>query len=228
MKNLINHITFETIKSRHSVRRYSEKPISEEHISCLNQIIEKCNSEGNLNMQLITNEPNAYAKSFWAHYGKFNNVRNYITLIGPKSKDTEEKLGFFGEIVVLMAQQMGLNTCWCGLSYSKRDAVFKIKDDEKLYALIAIGYGENQGVQHKSKPKEKISNDISSSPEWYLKGIESALLGPSAINQQKFHFKYLGDNRVKATTDWGFYNKMDLGIAKLHFEVGSQQVIEWV
>ncbi len=228
MQELIKEITLDTIKSRHSVRRYTEEPLSEEHNNILKEIVDKCNASGNFNMQLITDEPNAFGKSFFARYGKFYNVRNYICLIGPKAKETEERLGYYGEIVVLKAQQLGINSCWCGLSYSKSNAIFKINDGEKLYALIALGYGENQGVQHKSKSPDKISSDIASSPEWYLEGIEAALLGPSAVNQQKFHFRYINDNRVAVSTDWGFYNKTDIGIAKLHFEIGSQKEISWI
>ena len=40
------------------------------------------------------------------------------------------------------------------------------------------------------------------------------------MNQQKFHFDLLGD-KVRAKEGLGFYTKIDLGIAKYHFEIGS-------
>ena len=228
MNKLIEDISLETVKARHSVRSYTTQPISDEHKALLTEVIEACNAQGGLHMQLVTDEPNSYAKSFWAHYGKFRNVRNYICLVGSKADGTEEKLGYYGEIVVLKAQAMGLNTCWTGLSYSKKNTIFKIDDGEKLYALIAVGYGDNEGVEHKSKKAEQVSSSLGLAPKWYKDGIYCALLAPTAINQQKFHFELLLGNKVKATTGWGFYNEMDLGIAKLHFEIGvGNQEFEW-
>jgi hypothetical protein len=49
--------------------------------------------------------------SMMAHYGKFIGVKNYIALVGPKSSVQEERLGYYGEQIVLKAQKLGLNTC---------------------------------------------------------------------------------------------------------------------
>lgn len=59
-------------------------------------------------------------------------------------------------------------------------------------------------------------------PDWFKKGIDAALLAPTAMNQQKFKF-ILNDNKVKAKAGIGFYSKIDLGIAKYHFEIGAQK-----
>ena len=40
------------------------------------------------------------------------------------------------------------------------------------------------------------------------------------MNQQKFRFILNGDT-VRAETASGFYSKIDLGIARLHFELGA-------
>jgi hypothetical protein len=37
-------------------------------------------------------------------------------LIRKKSDDLDEKVGYWGEQLVLLAQTLGLNTCWVGLS----------------------------------------------------------------------------------------------------------------
>lgn len=52
------------------------------------------------------------------------------------------------------------------------------------------------------------------------KGIEAALLAPTALNQQKFVFS-LENDKVSAKAGLGFYSKIDLGIAKYHFELGA-------
>ena len=219
----------EIIKSRHSVRSYNDRKIDSEIKQQLEECITQCNAESRLHIQLVTDEPDTFGKSKMAHYGKFHNVRNYVCLVGKKADDTDTLLGYYGEIIVLKAQELGLNTCWVGLSFSKGKAKCKIAEGENLEAVIAIGYGETQGITHKMKTPQQICKEIDSTPAWFQKGVEYALLAPTAINQQKFHFDYLPANKVAARTNWGFFAKMDLGIAKLHFELGAgKENFEWV
>lgn len=46
----------EALHSRHSVRKYQDRPLDENVVSALKSEIEKLNAEGNLNMQLVLNE----------------------------------------------------------------------------------------------------------------------------------------------------------------------------
>jgi hypothetical protein len=121
----------EAIKARHSVRKYTDKKIDGEILSQLKNTIDDCNSNSGLNIQLCLNEPEAFS-SLLAKYGKFKNVKNYIALVGKKDSQLEEKLGYYGEKIVIKAQQLGLNTCWVGVSYSKGKCVAEIKSGEKL------------------------------------------------------------------------------------------------
>ena len=57
---------------------------------------------------------------------------------------------------------------------------------------------------------------------WFRNGIRAALLAPTAMNQQKFKLD-LEEGHVKARAGIGPYAKVDLGIVKYHFEVGSGQ-----
>ncbi len=209
----------EAIKNRHSVRQYEERAVEKEILNALQTEIEACNKEGNLHIQLVTNEPKAF-DSFMAHYGKFSGVTNYIALIGKKGDRLDELCGYYGERLVLKAQQLGLNTCWVAMSYKKVNGAFQINKGEKLTVVIALGYGKTQGVQHKSKPAEAVSNLKSNSPDWFKSGVESALLAPTAMNQQKFTLN-LDNGKVTAKAGTGFYTKIDLGIVKYHFEIGA-------
>lgn len=209
----------EAIKERHSVRQYTDKQIEANVIAALQAEIEACNREGGLHIQLVTDEPKAF-DSFMAHYGNFNGVTNYIALIGKKSDKLDELCGYYGERLVLKAQQLGLNSCWVAMTYKKIPNAFQIEKGEKLTVVISLGYGKTQGVAHKSKTPEQVSNLNVDSPEWFKKGIESALLAPTAMNQQKFTFTY-ADGKVTAKAGMGFYSKIDLGIVKYHFEVAS-------
>lgn len=207
----------EAMNERHSVRQYTDRPLDEAAISALRQEIDACNKESGLHIQLVTNEPKAF-DGFMAHYGKFSGVTNYIAMIGRKGPTLDEKCGYYGERLVLLAQQLGLNTCWVAMTYSKIKTAFEVRSGEKLCIVIAIGYGQTQGVPHKSKAFGEVAQG--DAPDWFQKGVEAALLAPTAMNQQKFMFTQK-DNRVSVKAGMGFYAKIDLGIVKYHFEAGA-------
>lgn len=211
------------IKSRHSVRQYEKREIEKEKQEQLNALIAEANRLGDLHIQACFNEPEAF-NTFMAHYGKFDGVTNYIALVGTAKKD--EQIGYWGEKIVLKAQELGLNTCWVAMTYGKGKARVRKEKGEKIYCVLAIGYGKTQGQGHKIKTAEQVSNVSAGSPEWFKNGVECALLAPTAMNQQKF--KFIFDNgKVIAKAGVGFYTKIDLGIAKCHFEIGAGQNVIW-
>lgn len=204
------------MQERHSVRSYLDKPIGSDALKELNSLIDDCNRDGGLHIQLIVNEPKAF-DGFMAHYGKFSGVKNYVALIGEKGKD--EKIGYYGEKIVLAAQALGLNTCWVAMTYKKIKTAFTVGKGERLYCVIAIGYGATRGVVHKVKSFEQAAS-ANNPPEWFINGVNAALLAPTAMNQQKFVFSY-ENGKVQAKAGFGFYTEIDLGIVKYHFELGS-------
>lgn len=212
----------ELIKNRHSVRQYDNKRIESEKREILNELISKINQEAILHIQAVYDEPEAF-NTFMAHYGKFTGVSNYIALIGVKGQD--EKIGYYGEQIVLKAQELGLNTCWVAMTYGKGKAQVNKNKKEKIYCVLAIGYGKTQGVSHKIKKINEVSNVSDNTPDWFKKGVEYALLAPTAMNQQKFKFIYDND-KVIVKRGKGFYSKIDLGIVKYHFELGSNTKVE--
>ena len=217
----------QSVKARHSVRSYTNQPLEKNVISALNAAIAEINAQNELNVQLVTEEPNAFGKSFLAHYGKFSGVKNYFALAGKKSKKLEEKLGYYGEKLVLLAQTLNLNTCWVYLTYNKHKCPITIEKGEKLVAVIAIGYGKNQGVEHKNKPLDKVCEFDGKTPAWFLEGVMCALQAPTAINQQKFFFSQ-EDGVVTVKKGVGPCSKIDLGIVKYHFEIGAgTQNFKW-
>lgn len=216
----------EAIAARHSVRQYKNKSLDAATIATLQSEIAVCNQEGGLHIQLVTNEPKAF-DGFMAHYGKFSDVTNYIAMIGKKD-GLDEKCGYYGERLVLLAQQLGLNTCWVAMSYSKIKTAFTIDKGEKLCVVIALGYGETQGVAHKSKSMDEVVRTEEEMPDWFKNGVKAALLAPTAMNQQKFTFTLKG-NQVQAKAGVGFYTRLDLGIVKYHFEIGAgRENFNWI
>jgi len=232
----------EAIQSRHSVRTYIDKPIEANLVAILQEKVNEVNAEGNLHIQLVTNEPKAFKGKM--AYGTFKGVSNYFAMVGPSTgsgtvshlMSLSERIGYYGEQLVLLAQTLGLNTCWVGLTYNNIKEAYEKDKDEKLCCMIALGYGDDPGRNMKRKTAAQVSNLYDAAkglvsdpiPNWFIAGVASALLAPTAVNQQKFFFRYMGKNengtnRVKAERGFSLigYTKMDLGIAKLHFEIGA-------
>ena len=217
----------EAIEARHSVRAYKGEPLAAGVVEVLEEKIRELNEKSHLHMQLIRNETKAFQGKL-AKYGKFRGVNNYIVMAGQKADDLDERIGYYGEQLVLLAQTLGLNTCWVGLSYSKVPGTYVLEAGEVIKAYISIGYGETQGVSHKIKSVEQVSNANDLTPSWFKQGVEAALLAPTAVNQQKFFFEYIPARegkpaRVLAKRNFSLigFTKMDLGIAKCHFEIGA-------
>ena len=238
----------EAIEARHSVRAYKNEPLAEDASRRLEEEIAEVNQKGRLHIQLIQDEPKAFQGTL-AKYGKFRNVTSYLVMAGRKADDLDERIGYYGEQLVLLAQTLGLNTCWVGLSYKKIPCSYVLDEGEVIKAYIAIGYGETQGTSHKIKTVEQVSNASETTPTWFIKGVEAALLAPTAVNQQKFFFHYVSkasqsaersfeyvgmkDNRHQVRAKKGFsmigYTQIDLGIAKYHFEIGAgKEHFDWV
>ena len=212
----------EAIEARHSVRAYTGQPLAADVVEVLEEKIRELNEKGHLHMQLIRNETKAFQGKL-AKYGKFRGVNDYIVMAGQKADDLDERIGYYGEQLVLLAQTLGLNTCWVGLSYSKVPGTYVLDAGEVIEAYISIGYGETQGVSHKIKSVEQVSNANDLTPSWFRQGVEAAL------------FEYIPARdgkpvRVLAKRNFSLigFTQMDLGIAKCHFEIGAgKENFEW-
>ena len=207
----------EAIYARHTVRKFQDKPLAEDVVKALQARIEKVNKEHQVNIKLVTNEsvPVWGVMKFFMTKG----LKNYLVLLGPDRADIEESLGYCGIDIALYAQTLGLNTWWVGGTYSKNSAS-KDVEGSVINGIIALGYGQVQGVPHKSKAFEDVCQYEGAMPEWFKQGVEAALLAPTAMNKQKFMITGK-DNEVSISCYNGKWSGTDLGIVKYHFEVGA-------
>lgn len=212
----------DAIKTRHAVRKYADKPIETAKVATLRSEIESLNAESGLNIQLVLDEPKCFSTGMWK-YGQFSGVKNYFVMAGPKGKETEEKIGYYGETLVLLAQTLGLNTCWVGLTYKKIPGTYTLRDGDIVHCVISLGYGTIPGVQHPLKPVEQFYESEGLPPKWFQDGMKAVMLAPTAVNQQKFKFILHEGNKVEVKTSFSMvgYTNIDLGIVKYHFEVGA-------
>ena len=213
----------DAIAARHSVRAYTTEAIPQELRSQLDACAMECSKEGNVHIFIRYDDPDGF-DSRLAHYGNFRNVNNYIVLAGKKDKDFDLRCGYYGEKLVLYAQQLGLTTCWVALTFNKRKVKEILSDDETLCMVIALGYGETQGTAHKGKTAGDVSigTDV---PDWFTEGVNATLLAPTAVNQQKFQFTYRNGEVHLTSKGIGTCLQTDLGIVKYHFEAVTGKTV---
>ena len=215
----------DAVNLRRSRRTYVAQAIKTSYVKKLNDAIEKCNAISGLNIQLVLEDEVPFKKSL------LKNARNYIALVGKGDDITREKCGYYGEKLVLFATGMNLGTCWMGGFFDKKLCNVNLKEGEMVHLLIAIGT-----VKHKLSLREKILSHIfwfnrknrkkatrvfGDVPHWFWGGVDAALKSPSAFNRLPVLFRCTDGDVSAAVTGKFDYEYYDLGIAKLHFEIGA-------
>lgn len=212
----------EAIRARHSVRAYQSRKIEPEKIGKLKALVEEVNAEGKLHLQFIEDAGKTFNRLLSRAMG-LASAPSVLACVGPDDGTLENRVGYYGERIVLAAQSMGLNTCWAG-TFNKSGVPAEVGKDERLVIVVAMGYGENQGHERRSKSVEQVSKAAGERPEWFDFGVKTALLAPTAINQQSFEIRLNADNSVEFTDKGGPFSAVDLGIVKYHFTVGENYI----
>lgn len=215
----------EAIRARHAVRTYAMEPLSPAIIDGLKEEMELCNRLGQLHIQLVTENGDAF-KSLVPLFGRFKNVRNYIALAAKRQDGFYEACGYYGARLMIRAQQAGLNSCWVTNTYNAKKCQVSLASNEELVGVIAIGYGTTDGTQHKSKGMERLCKPCRD--QWFVDGMNAAVLAPTGLNRQNFFIEANGDTVSIRPTDSRTMSKIDIGIVKYHFEIGAAKgKINW-
>ena len=211
----------DAIKERHSVRNYEAKKIEADKVEKIRAKIEELNKEGNLHLQFMEDAGKTYNKLFNKVAG-LGSAPSVIACVGIDDETLEQRVGYYGEKLVLFIQELGLNTCWAG-TFNQKNIGAEVGDDEKLVISIAVGYGKDKGKPHKSKSPEQVIEAKGDRPYWFNKGVDMALLALTAINQQKFTIRLNEDESVDFVDKGGIFSQVDLGIVRCHFEIGAEK-----
>lgn len=221
-------------KIRISRRAYIPEFLSDEKKAALQNIIDGLCERSGLKIMLMENGEECF--SLFKSYGMFSGVKSYLALAG-KADDEKlhEKIGYYGEELVLEATRLGLGTCWVAGSYDKASTHVPLSEDESLYCVISVGEIKTEEnlkekflsgvIKMKRKKPDEMCEAYDNSPEWFRSGMDCVANAPSAQNKQPVFFRLTPDG-VK-TKLLGIYNvnKVDLGIAEYHFELGSGKKI---
>lgn len=221
------------ILSRISRRSYTSELPTIDQVMILRDIVERTNLREGLNIQLMIDENQGF-QGIKGGYGTFSGVRNYIALVGPAGDPLiEEKLGYYGEELVLTCEMLGLGTCWVGGTFDKKKCRCTVEKGQIFRCAIVFGRVKPKETNKekiirksmhklvKSKKIEDLFYSEEEPPNWFIEGIRMVSKAPSTMNKQPVKFYYSGGNvnaRVKEPNPLNMY---DLGIAKFHFQVGA-------
>ena len=219
-------ITVEAIRERHSVREYDGKPLSRAEFDALGAVVEECARESGLDIQLVGDNPEVF--NVIARFGLIRGCRTHVAFVVDDAKAgdvaADEAIGYWGQKIVLAAQDMGLNTCWCALCSRKKSRAV-VAPGKKIRLVIAVGHGKTQGFSRKTKNVEALSSvECAKAPAWFAAAMEAAQLAPTAMNNQNFKITLLSDGKtVRIDAPQSGLNVIDEGIVRCNFEIAANE-----
>ncbi len=208
----------DAMRARHVVRQYLSTPLPDDVVAALRSRVEDNNRAHGTDIRLVTGDARVFGP-LWGTV-RARSVRNCLVMSGPDAPDLDERLGYGGADLMLAAQDLGLNTWWIGGTFSKRAAARVSGATGRIVAVVALGYGATQGSAHASKRPEEVSSYDGEAPDWFTRGVEAALLAPTAFGKQAFTLSGRG-GEVTLRCEDSAYAGQDRGLVKYHFEVGA-------
>lgn len=227
----------QAVEARISCRAYTTTPIDPAALEALQAKVEEANRSAGLHFQLygprkdgtaIDMSPKMFA----------GNPPLYAALVAQKGPDPEEKLGYYGEQLVLLATQLGLGTCWVASTYDHDTVRVNLNAGEALHDVVPIGYAPakipliQRTIRSRIRARSKKNRDLfqgpyplDQAPGWIQAAIQAVQLAPSAVCEQPVVFTQDSpESPIRATlpvvkSGLGY---TDLGIAKLHFQLSAE------
>lgn len=210
------------LRARHSVRVYSGQKISNDVRESIIGEVDVLKGLSGLDIVICFDDSGPF-EGLIPKLSGFRGVHNYLLLAG--RENLEERVGYFGERLLLHLLSLGLKTCWVGGSFSRKKAQAKVKKGEKIYAALAFGLSEKIGEPHKSKPRERLVSFVPSS----ILEERAALavsLSPSALNHQDFRLEKENCALIIKRQGKSSFSRIDQGIAAYDVEFATNGKIE--
>lgn len=218
----------DAIAKRRSRRAYKGKPLSNEIMDVVRQMVDSVNESAGLDLKFIEDATPAF-KIFT---GKFS----MIAVCGPNTAKAREDCGYYGEGILLQCVYHGLGTCWVSGTFNENKVyeMINLEREKRLYAVITIGYPKESlsviektmynATHKKNKPYQKMFEICDEKlPEHIVYAMKQVEAGPSAVNRRPVLFSY-EDGVISARVEEPYSDMgIDFGIAKLHFEIGCRE-----
>lgn len=225
---------YEAIDARISCRAYTAEPLDQATLAELAELTARLSEESGLRLVLVGPDDGGPELRLAARMFS-GNVSSYVTLIGPDDNASRERFGYVGEKLVLHATTLGLGTCWVAGTFDRNSVTVPLEAGEVIHDVIPIGHmpakqpfaqrAIRAGLRKRDKRPEALyqgPTTLAEAPSWVRSGIAAVIKGPSAVNQQPVVFVQ-DDAGLRATLPTAKQEVAytDLGIAKLHFELGA-------
>lgn len=182
--------------------------------------------ESGLDIQLVGDNPEVF--NVIARFGLIRGCRTHVAFVVDDGKvrgvAADEAIGYWGQKIVLAAQDMELNTCWCALCSRKKSCAV-VAPGKKIRLVIAVGHGKTQGFSRKTKSVEALSSvECAKAPAWFAAAMQAAQLAPTAMNNQNFKITLLSDGKtVRIDAPQSGLNVIDEGIVRCNFEIAANE-----
>jgi len=237
----------ESIQKRRSVRTYSGKPLSDEHIDKIKQFINQTQAPFGIQARIELIRMNAGEKPIkLGTYGWIKGATEYLALVYEEAPFAETASAYWFEQVLLFCTSLSLGTCWLGGSFSRSDfkKQLSLKSNEKLRIVSPVGYqGENkrwflEGVvvnsdkNHASRKPfgelffdKEFNNPLTESQAGiFAKPLEMVRLAPSANNKQEWRVVMENNCLHFYKVPYIRFDSIDIGIALCHFELSCKEL----
>ena len=242
MSNIFDKPINEIIRSRHSVRNYEDKELSDDTINKIESYISNLDNPfgGKVRVKLIKKDE--YNKDVkLGTYGFIKGAKYYLTVACENGDFALESLGYAFEKVVLYCTSLGLGTVWMAGSFNKGAfaKAMNLKENETIAIVSPVGYEGGKKsiigsiIGSKKKPRKSFSdiffnNDFNTPLSEdlageYAEALEMVRLAPSAMNKQSWRIVKQG-NLIHFYSNGNIeMNKIDLGIAMCHFDLTAKE-----
>lgn len=143
----------EIIRRRYSCRTYSLEPLDETIIDNLRKFLQEDYSsplEGEIRFELLEmSDLDPKVKKKLGTYGFIQGAQYFLVGAATKSRYDMENFGYIFEELILIATDLGLDTCWVGgtLRRNRFADQINIMDSEIIPAITPVGYA----AKHRSK-----------------------------------------------------------------------------
>lgn len=235
----------EVIKSRHSVRTYSNNPIDESILEKIQTYIDSVTNPFNKKIQIKLLKPDGYHNEKLGTYGVIKNPSYFLAAYCEDKPLTLEALGYTFEKVILYCTSLGLGTVWLGGTFNKGKfaKAVELKDGYVLPVVSPVGYEGGRrspigfliGNNHNKRDsfsllfhKDDFYTPLTKKDAGiYSDALEAVRLAPSSLNCQPWRVVLNDDGLHFYSTKTKDINKIDIGIALCHLDsVFEEQMVK--
>ncbi len=232
------------VHRRSSRRKYYPEPIEKEARDILENSVKVLKKEFPLSRVIIKQKGfSEVSKNIIGSYGLITGASSYAIITGKTSEDNFKAnihAGVVGEGLILEATSFGLNTCWMGGFFDRKEvsSEVEIEDDEEILAITPLGEAKDSltiterlaklaSGSRKRKPLSELCDEDFShkAKRWMKRAVKLARLAPSAMNRQPWRFVTNGEELKLVSAiqkkKQSVSPYLDCGIALIHLLVGA-------